>query len=127
MYTISIFFLFLNCSIHSISDILSSGLELRPWEQNSKKSVYNHYNQKWIEPLHIIPYDGSKYDLLLLISLSIPLFIYLEQPYESIIILCDIIGITYTILRKILPDMGTYIIDVIPNKYYKYIPARYLE
>mgnify|MGYP006265906321 CR=1 FL=1 len=127
IYSISLFFFFMTLSIHPLLDILSSGLEIRPWENTSKKAVYNHYSKQWIAPLHIIPYDGSKEDLSVLLILSIPLMVYLGQPFYSLIIVLNIIGILYTLSRKILPEFIKPVIKIVPDNYRKYIPDRYQE
>jgi len=84
--TLAISFFLIGCTIHTLSDILTAGLELKPWKQQSKKAVYNHYSKEWIEPRHIIAYDGSKGDLVILLCLAIPL-LFVVGPKSQIFIL----------------------------------------
>ena len=125
--TLAISFFLIGCTIHTLSDILTAGLELKPWKQQSKKAVYNHYSQEWIEPKHIIAYDGSKGDLAILLSLSIPLLFILGPKSKLFVFTMVIIGIIYSLLRKKLPNIGVQLIEYIPSRYMKYVPNRYIE
>jgi len=38
----------LGAAVHSVADMYGGGLELRPWEGNSDRAVYDHYRGTWI-------------------------------------------------------------------------------
>jgi len=62
----------LGAAVHSVADMYGGGLELRPWEGNSDRAVYDHYRGTWIAPRQLVRYDGAVEDLALSIGLSLP-------------------------------------------------------
>ena len=97
-------------TLHSSSDVLGSGLEVRPWERTSKKAVFNHYTQEWEKPLHYFSYDGSPTDFFVLFGGSIILWMFWIQqnpaPYiQEVIILSIGVGVVYTFSRRVLPKI----------------------
>jgi len=53
----------LGAAVHSVADMYGGGLELRPWEGNSDRAVYDHYRGTWIAPRQLVRYDGAVEDL----------------------------------------------------------------
>lgn len=98
------------CS-HVFGDILGAGLEHKPWEKTSDKGVYNHMSEEWISPTHIIGYDGSLKDLFVLILMSpVVFYMYRDIAYmREFVASVIVIGIIYSILRKILPEVEKYL------------------
>jgi hypothetical protein len=101
-------------SFHSISDVFGSGLEVRPWERNSKKAVYNHYHSRWEKPTHILSYDGSPTDLIVSLVGSVVLWRVLVRPYDLpyidiVLLLCICVGVSYTVSRRALPIVDKWL------------------
>lgn len=125
--TVAIATLLLGAALHSVSDVFGSGLELRPWEATSDRAVYDHYNEIWIEPRRVIRYDGSPTDLLLSITLSIPLSYALEGSLQWIVIAAITVAVGYSAFRRPLADFATVVVDLLPMFVLPYVPERYLE
>lgn len=113
VYTVGLLSLMIGLTSHGLGDIAGSGLEHKPWKRTTNKGIYNHYVDEWISPKYIVGYDGSLRDLSLLVVLSV--FVYLQYSIvmyvEYIIIGLLVIGISYTIVRKYLPDLEIYLYD----------------
>jgi hypothetical protein len=97
----------IGCMSHTLTDILSCGLEKYPWKKNSKQAVYNHHTKKWIPPRYIIPYDGSIEDFGVTFIGGV-LFLFATKTYTINYYLwmtMGLIGVAfiYTVLRKRLP------------------------
>lgn len=115
--TAALFAVSFGFSQHSISDVFGGGLEHKPWRKTSNKAVYNHHSEHWWSPKHYASYDGSPRDLAIFGSLAFAShFTYNQLPYFTYFIGgLGIIAITYTVSRKILPDLDTYIYKRIPQ------------
>lgn len=121
-------FLFVSAAwLHSVMDILGSGVELRPWEATSDQAVFNHYREKWIKPRRLVEYDGSPGDLFLAGAFGIPLLIGFSSPVDSYIGVLLVIGIVYTVCRKQLAAVAEWIVHHLPDKIHAYIPPRYFN
>jgi hypothetical protein len=59
-------------ALHSASDVLGGGLELRPWERTSDRAVYDHYRGRWLRPRRWVRYDGAPEDVALAGLLAVP-------------------------------------------------------
>lgn len=130
--TIFTAFLLVGASVHSVTDIFGSGLELRPWEATSDRAVYNHYHNQWIAPRRWIHYDGSPGDLLVSITLAVPLLIALGGLLRQVVIMTLAVAIVYTAIRRLLPTLAAALVhDVLtprlPNHLLTYVPTRYRE
>lgn len=117
----------LGAALHSVSDVLGGGLELRPWEGTSDRAVYDHYRGEWLAPRRLVGYDGSPSDLLLSVTLAIPLWYALEGPFRWPVIAAVAVGAVYTALRRVLADLAHVVVSVLPAAALSYVPARYLE
>jgi hypothetical protein len=130
--TVFIVFLLLGAAAHSVADILGSGLELRPWEATSNRAVYDHYRNHWIAPRHWIRYDGSPGDLLVSITLAVPLLIALDGLLHQIVIVTLAVAFVYTAVRRLLPTLAAAIVNDLltprlPDHLLTYVPTRYRE
>jgi len=103
-------------SQHSLSDVIGGGLEERPWEQTATRAVYNHRHKTWLKPRNYITYDGSPSDLAVFGVLGgLTYSTYSIFPYYTeLLASLTIIGLTYTISRKILPELDEYLYHNIP-------------
>jgi hypothetical protein len=119
-------------AVHSVTDIVGSGLELRPWEATSDRAVYDHHRNRWIAPRHWIRYDGSPEDLLLSILLALPLLVLLDGTLRQIVIVILAIAIAYTAVRRRLATLAARLVhDVLtprlPENVVAYVPPRYRD
>ncbi|NGM70544.1 metal-dependent hydrolase [Natronolimnobius sp. AArcel1] len=125
--TVSVTVFLLGAAVHCLSDILGSGLELRPWEGTSERAVYDHYRDTWIAPRQLITYDGSPADLCLSGVLAIPLLYALDGFFQWIVIGAIAVAVVYTALRRLLADLAAVVFGVLPKTVRPYVPERYLE
>jgi hypothetical protein len=130
--TIVIAFLLVGAAVHSVADILGSGLELRPWEATSNRAVYDHYRDRWIAPRYWIRYDGSPADLLVSIALAVPLLVGLHGLLRQVVIVTVAVAVVYTAVRRLLPTLAAAIVDDVlsprlPAHLLTYVPTRYRE
>lgn len=104
---IILFIVSIVASIHMGFDVLSGGLERKPWLKTSNKAIYNHLTDEWIPPKHTFDYDGSYKDLSFAILLSIVIYTYnIQVNYINIFLgLLLSISILYTFTRKYLPTL----------------------
>lgn len=112
-------------AVHCRMDRYGGGLELRPWEGNSEKAVYDHVRGQWRRPKRWIEYDGSPRDLLVLTVLAVPLLVVLNGPFQVTVVACLVIGTTYTVLRRRLAAIAPVVFAFVPNRLTQYIPKRY--
>ena len=125
--TVAVALFLLGAALHCLTDVFGSGLELRPWEGTSERAVYDHYRGTWIVPRRAVAYDGSPGDLLLSITLAVPLVLALEGVLQWLVIVALAVGVVYAALRRILADLATVVVGVLPAGAYPYVPERYLE
>ncbi len=116
-------------ALHSVSDALGGGLELRPWEATSDRAVYDHYNERWVEPRRWIGYDGSPGDLVLSVALGVPLLLALDGPLVWVVVLSLVVATVYTTVRRALPTLARLFVAVVgpllPANLLARVPARY--
>jgi len=132
MPTVFTAFLLVGAAVHSVTDIFGGGLELRPWEATSDRAVYDHHRNQWIAPQRWIHYDGSPGDLLVSITLAVPLLIALDGLLRQVVILSLAVAIVYTVVRRLLPTLAaTLVHDVLtprlPDHLVAHVPTRYRE
>lgn len=130
--TIFTAFFLIGAAVHSVADIFGGGLELRPREATSNRAVYDHYRGQWIAPRRWIRYDGSPSDLLVSITLAVPLLIALDGGLREIVIVTLAVAFVYTAVRRLLPTLAaTFVRKVLtprlPDHLLTYVPARYRE
>lgn len=119
-------------AVHSVTDIFGGGLELRPWEATSDRAVYDHYRERWIAPRRWIRYDGSPGDLLLSITLAVPLLIALDGLLLRVVIVTLAVAVVYAAVRRLLPTLAAALVHEVltprlPDHLLGYVPTRYRE
>lgn len=112
-------------AVHCRMDRYGGGLELRPWEGNSEKAVYDHVRGQWRRPKRWIEYDGSPRDLLVLTVLAVPLLVVLDGPFRFVVVACLVVGVAYTVLRRRLAAVAPVVFAFVPDRLTQYVPERY--
>nr|WP_223174193.1 metal-dependent hydrolase [Halorubrum aquaticum] len=112
-------------AVHCRMDRYGGGLELRPWEENSDRAVYDHVRGRWRRPKRWIRYDGSPGDLTLLVALTLPLLVVLEGPFRLVAAAALAVGVTYVALRRRLASLAPVVFGYAPEVLSRYVPDRY--
>lgn len=86
--------------VHSASDALGAGEELRPWERTSTDAVYDHVTRRWWQARYVVPYDGSPRDLLLAVAASLPVLAVYDGPVRPVLAGLLAVAAVYTLLRR---------------------------
>ena len=119
-------------ALHSASDVLGGGLELKPWLGTSERAVYDHYRGRWIAPRRWVRYDGAPEDLLLSVGLAVPLWLHVGSPFRPVVIAALGVGAVYVVSRRVLPQIASRLVtEVLPGRVspslLARVPERYLE
>lgn len=116
-------------ALHSLADVLGGGLELRPWEGNSDRAVYDHYRERWIAPRRWIGYDGSPADLLCSYVLTATILLSVEGVFRWTVVAALVVATGYTAVRRYLPRLAVVVLDVagpwLPAAVLSALPSRY--
>jgi hypothetical protein len=123
--TVAVALFLLGAALHSVADMYGGGLELRPWEGNSDRAVYDHHREKWIAPRRGVRYDGAVEDLALSVGLSVPLLVLVDPPLRAVVIGTLAVAVVYTVLRRRLAEMAAAVIPLLPSSLDPYLPERY--
>ena len=123
--TVGLAFFLLGAAFHSVTDMYGGGLELRPWEGNSDKAVYDHHRKRWIAPRDGVRYDGAVEDFAICVALSIPLFLLLDGPLRQLVVATVIVAAVYAVLRRRLADAAAVFFPLLPAVLDPYVPERY--
>ncbi|EMA58327.1 hypothetical protein [Halorubrum lipolyticum] len=117
----------LGAAVHSVADVYGGGLELRPWEGNSDRAVYDHYRGTWVAPRRLVRYDGAVEDLALSVGLSLPLLYLVNGPLEQIVLGTLVVAAVYTMTRRYLAELAAQIAPYAPPALSPFLPDRYLD
>jgi hypothetical protein len=118
-------------ALHSVTDVLGGGLELRPWEGTSERAVYDHYRSRWLAPRRWVDYDGSPGDFLLSLALAAPLFAVTGDVLSLLVAATAAVAAVYAAVRRLLPAVATALVGVLaewlPPGLLARVPDRYRE
>jgi hypothetical protein len=118
-------------ALHSLTDVLGGGLELRPWEGTSERAVYDHYRGRWLAPRRWVRYDGSPGDLLLSVALAAPLFSVTGDALSLLVAATAGVAAAYAAVRRLLPAVATALVGALaewlPPRLLARVPDRYRE
>ncbi|MEF8831656.1 MAG: metal-dependent hydrolase [Halobacteriales archaeon] len=128
--TVAVAVALVGAAVHSVSDALGGGLEMRPWKGTSDRAVYDHYRGRWIEPRRWVGYDGSPRDFLLSATLAVPLVVAVDGPLRWVAVGAVAVGGVYAAVRRHLPDVAAWILEevvpALPPRVQEALPTRYL-
>lgn len=93
----------LAAAVHSTSDMLGAGEELRPWERTNRNAVYDHARRRWLRARYVVPYDGSRRDLVLTVLFAVPVAAAFQGPPRLLAAAVVLLAVPYAIVRKRLP------------------------
>jgi len=127
VFTVGAALFVLGAALHSVSDMYGGGLELRPWEGNSDRAVYDHHRGRWIAPRSGVRYDGAAEDLMLSVGLSLPLLYLVDGPLQLIVGGTVLVAVVYTVLRRHLAELAALAISLVPAVLTPYLPDRYAD
>ncbi len=99
-FTVAVAALLLGIALHATMDTIGGDLSKRPWKQESDKAVYDHVRHQWLPAQRYIRYDGSPEDLVLYVTLAVPVAYIHTGMIDDLIIAGLIVSITYTAFRK---------------------------
>lgn len=112
-------------ALHSVTDAVGGGLELRPWLASSERAVYSHYHGRWIRPRRWIRYDGAPEDLALAGLVAAPLVIVGEGSITIVTIALLVVSAMYVSLRKPLATVAERLVGRAPALLHPFLPERY--
>jgi len=114
-------------ALHSVTDVLGGGLELRPWEGTSQEAVYSHYHGRWLRPRRWVGYDGSPADLAVASVLAIPPLVFVEGNLVGpLVVLTVAVSVVYAVVRKRLADLAEILASAVPAPVRARLPDRFL-
>lgn len=125
--TVALALFLVAAALHSVSDVIGGGLELRPWEGTSDRGVYSHYHGTWIAPRQWIRYDGAPEDFALGTVVALVPLLLVDGPIDALIAAALVVSFGYTLVRRRLPDLGERIVAALPDPVLEYVPARFLD
>lgn len=125
--TVGVAFALLGAAIHCRMDVYGGGLELRPWEGNSDRAVYDHVARTWIPPRGGLGYDGSPGDFAIAAGIGLPLLFVLEDPFPILVAVALVVAAVYTLLRRHLVNLVPIILGTLPASIRRHVPVRYQD
>lgn len=87
-------------AVHSASDVLGAGEELRPWERTNTDAVYDHVSGRWWRARYVVPYDGSSRDLALALLAAVPTLAVYDGAVRWLLAALLAVAFVYTLLRR---------------------------
>lgn len=125
--TVAVAAFLVGAAVHCRMDRYGGGLELRPWEGTSERAVYDHARGRWRRPKRWIRYDGSPRDLLVLVTLAVPVFLVVDGPFRAVVVVALVVGVLYAGLRRRLAAIAPVAFGYVPDWLTQYVPERYRE
>lgn len=127
MATVAVALFLAAAALHSLSDGLGGGLELRPWNGNSEQAVYSHYHQRWWRPRRWVRYDGAPEDAVLGVLFAIPSVLVYEGHIELFVAGAVVLGVVYAAIRRPMVEVAQRVVDRLPPELLDRLPARLVE
>ena len=124
--TVALAIFLLAAALHSVSDAVGGGLELKPWYGTSRRAVYSHYHGRWIEPRRWVRYDGAPEDLALASVLAVPALVVFDGVVTDVVVALLLVSIGYTLARKRMVQVTERLIAWAPATVVERVPERFL-
>ena len=87
-------------AVHSASDVLGAGEELRPWERTNPYAVYCHACGRWLRARYLFRYDGAPEDVLATAVLAAPTLLVFDGSIREVVGGLVVVGAVYAAVRK---------------------------
>jgi len=114
-------------ALHSASDVLGGGLELKPWLGTSDRAVYDHFRGRWLAPKRWIRYDGAPEDLAVAMALAVPSVVVFDGTVELAVLAAVAVSGVYVLLRKPMVVVAERLVEALPENVLGYVPERFVE
>jgi hypothetical protein len=114
-------------ALHSASDVLGGGLELKPWLGTSDRAVYDHWNERWLAPKRLVRYDGSPEDLALTLVFAVPPVLVFDGLTETLVIGAVAVSGVYVLLRKPMVYVAEHLVAAVPDHLVDHVPDRFIQ
>lgn len=114
-------------ALHSASDVLGGGLELKPWLGTSERAVYDHWNGRWLAPKRLIRYDGAPEDLALTLAFAVPPVLAFDGLAETLVIGAVAVSGVYVLLRKPMVAIAETAVAAMPDHVVDLMPERFVR
>jgi len=90
-------------AVHAASDVLGGGLEARPWQGNSDRSVFLHRRGGWARPRRYVRYDGAPEDFAVGAAFAVPGWLAFDGWVHDVVLAGIAVSTVYVLVRKRLP------------------------
>lgn len=120
-------FLVVGAVLHAQMDRYGGGLELRPWEGQSERAVYDHARRTWLPPRRFVRYDGAPEDVAFAAILALPAMLLIEGYLWWVVLGAVTLSVVYGLVRKPIVELGVVILRYAPTPLLSILPTRYLE
>jgi hypothetical protein len=110
---------------HSLMDVFGGGLELRPWEAESDRAVFDHYRGRWVAPRRWIRYDGAPGDLLAAAVFAAPALAFWTGPQRTFVVGVLLASAAYALARKSLAALVERLVPLLPRALRSRLPERF--
>ncbi len=116
-------------ALHSSSDVLGGGLELRPWQATSDRGVYDHSRGRWLRPRRVIRYDGAPEDFLLGGVLGLAALAVAPPSRVLVVLVGGLLAVStvYATIRRRIPAITEWLVAAIPPGVRRRLPERFRE
>lgn len=94
-----------SAALHSLTDVLGGGLELRPWKARDSRGIYLHLSGTWVNAKRWIRYDGAPEDLVVATTFALPPLLVFDGPIRRVVYLGLAVSVVYVALRKPMVDV----------------------
>lgn len=102
--SVGLAFAVLALAVHSVSDLLGAGPEMRPWERSNADAVYNHVQGRWHSARYLVRYDGAPEDLFVTLACAAPGVLLFQGPPRWVALGAVAVAVPYTTFRKQFAD-----------------------
>ena len=127
MWAVAAAALFGSAALHSATDWLGAGDELRPWERTSEKAVYLHPRRRWLSPKYWVRYDGAPEDLFVAVAFAAPSVYVLDGVAQTAVVAAVAVSALYVLVRKPMVLVTQKVVDALPPRFVDRLPARFVE